>query len=418
MALDFPSSPADGAVYGNYTYNTAKGAWIITPTSSRVVTTSDTPPASPSNGDMWMYTVDGTCFIYYEDGTSGQWVEQSRNTVSASTYQSPNVIINSSFDIWQRGTSGTPTSAATRYVADRWETYRATYAAGLTVSRQTATDAALLPNIQYCMRIQRTAANATTGVISAAHALETINAVPLAGKTVTLSFYARAGANYSSASSALLVSVQTGTGTDQPLGAATPIGAFATGAAAPVSETATLTTSWQRFSYSGTIATSATQVGAVFTYTPVGTAGAADYFEITGVQLEQGGTATFFRRNAPSIQAELAACQRYYTRLSGSGNNTAYGYGMISSPTTSFQATFNLPVTMRVVPTAVDFLQLRVQNVGAAYAVSAAAISTARIGNTSLGIDLTIATGGTSGGFATVEGNGTAGSFIGFSAEL
>jgi hypothetical protein len=269
------------------------------------------------------------------------------------TQQNLNYIINSSFDIWQRGTTGTPTTAATRYVADRWETYRAAYAAGLTVSRQVATDVSLLPNIQYCMRVQRTAANAATGVISAAQALDTINAVPLAGKPVTLSFYARAGANYSSASSALSVSVQTGTGTDQPLGAATPIGVFATGAAAPISQTATLTTSWQRFSYSGTIATSATQVGTVFTYTPVGTAGAADYFEVTGVQLEVGSVATSFRRNAPSIQAELAACQRYFVRWDAGITTPRIGVGA-QIGTTASVVVVTLPVTMRKIPVAAD----------------------------------------------------------------
>jgi hypothetical protein len=379
-----------------------------------IYTSTVAPTVGVKAGDHWLDPDTGNLFVYYDDGTSNQWVQtssglsggtdirgrvgslesrttdvetlnttqngrltavESLNTTQDSrltavegvnttqdgrltslegyTQQNLNYIINSSFDIWQRGTTGTPTTAATRYVADRWETYRAAYAAGLTVSRQVATDVSLLPNIQYCMRVQRTAANAATGVISAAQALDTINAVPLAGKPVTLSFYARAGANYSSASSALSVSVQTGTGTDQPLGAATPIGVFATGAAAPISQTATLTTSWQRFSYSGTIATSATQVGTVFTYTPVGTAGAADYFEVTGVQLEVGSVATSFRRNAPSIQAELAACQRYYFRLGPYAVPTRFCMGQASS-VTSGQFHVQFPVRMRTAPTAIE----------------------------------------------------------------
>ncbi|CAB5219653.1 hypothetical protein UFOVP221_109 [uncultured Caudovirales phage] len=338
-ALDFPSSPTNGQVYGAYTYDSTKGAWNVTPQTQASVTTSDTAPVNPKSGDQWFYTVDGTMFVYYSDGTSSQWVEQPKSIAGGySYYRSPNFLINGAFDIWQRGTTGTPTSSATRYVADRWETYRVSYAAGLTVSRQTATDAALLPNIQYCMRVQRTAANAGTVAIYAGQALETVNSIPLAGKTVTLSFYARAGANYSSGGNALVAQVQTGTGTDQNM-------TGLTGVATPISQNATLTTSWQKFSYTGTIATSATQVGVLFLYTPVGTAGAADYFEITGVMLEEGTAATSFRRHAPSIQAELAACQRYYVIHKGAGQApVCWGMGFTSNLMSTGQ---KFPVPMR-----------------------------------------------------------------------
>lgn len=362
MALDFPTSPTDGQTYSGFTYNSTIGAWQTNTSTVAPSTVSATVPTNPTNGDMWFNTTDGTLYFYYNDGSSSQWVE-ARAPITSDGYYSPNYILNSAFDIWQRGTSGTPTSATTRYVADRWETYRASYGTGLTISRQAATDATLLPNIQYCMRVQRTSTTTGTGLISAAQAVESVNSIPLAGKTVTLSFYARAGANYSSASSALSVSVQTGTGTDQPLGAATPIGAFATGALAPISQTATLTTSWQRFSYTAILSTTLTQVGVVFSYTPVGTAGTNDYFEITGIQLEEASVAMPFHRQTPSIQAELAACQRYYVKTfnqsvtpaantgqagallvtNGSGTGTAQG----------LVVTWQFPVEMRSTPSTV-----------------------------------------------------------------
>ena len=39
------------------------------------MTTSSTAPSSPSDGDMWYDTDDGRTYVYYDDGTSAQWVE-------------------------------------------------------------------------------------------------------------------------------------------------------------------------------------------------------------------------------------------------------------------------------------------------------------------------------------------------------
>jgi hypothetical protein len=38
------------------------------------ITISDTPPSSPSPGDPWWDSTDGTLYIWYDDGTSAQWV--------------------------------------------------------------------------------------------------------------------------------------------------------------------------------------------------------------------------------------------------------------------------------------------------------------------------------------------------------
>jgi hypothetical protein len=41
------------------------------------IATSDTPPTSPSDGDLWFNTTDASLNVYYEDGDSGQWVVTS-----------------------------------------------------------------------------------------------------------------------------------------------------------------------------------------------------------------------------------------------------------------------------------------------------------------------------------------------------
>jgi hypothetical protein len=255
--------------------------------------------------------------------------------------QSPNAIINGAFDIWQRGTSFT-VGAASPYTADRWQVNRAGVVAGMTVSRQSAS----LTGIQYCGRFQRDSGNTSTAALLVWQSIETSMSYPFAGQNVTLSFYARKGANYSATSSALSVNLYSGTGTDQNLN----IGGF-TGSTVIGSTTATLTTSWQRFSFVAPVSSSATQLGLLYLGTPVGTAGAADYFEITGVQLELGSVATPFRRNANSIQGELSACQRYF--IASPTTNITYGMSGNVTAAAGYVAYATFPVPMRTAPSTV-----------------------------------------------------------------
>jgi hypothetical protein len=250
--------------------------------------------------------------------------------------------------IWQRGTSiaGTTTS----FSADRWQSYRGV--AGSTFSRQSTNDTTNLPFIQNCARVQRDAGNTSTTPIAFAQNFESVNSIPYAGKTVTLSLYARAGANFSQASNALPITLFSGTGTDQ-----NTLTGYA-GQTSVIAGTATLTTTWQRFTFTGTFAANITEMAIyIGNYTPVGTAGAADYYEITGVQLDYGLVALPFRTNAGTIQGELAACQRYYWRWGAQvtgGNPMLTPFGTASSTT---QAVISIPtkVTMRATPTLVDY---------------------------------------------------------------
>jgi hypothetical protein len=252
-----------------------------------------------------------------------------------------NPVINGGMDIWQRGTSFA--NPANGYTADRW---LGASNAGLTVSRQTVSDTTNLPNIQYSLRVQRNNASTTTSELAVSQSFESVNSYPFVGKTVTVSFYARAGANFSAASSQINFRLQTGTGTDQNIWTA-----GYTGSAQPISGNPTLTTTWQRFAYSGTIASTATEMGLIFGMTPTGTASTNDWFELTGVQIDIGtwtaSTAPTFRRSGGTLQGELAACQRYYT-FDDSG--TRVWIGNCTSGSTYGNEVY-LPVTMRVAPT-------------------------------------------------------------------
>jgi hypothetical protein len=292
-------------------------AWV-TSAGSQGITYSATAPSTPAIGDVWVSTADINTF---------DSLVQTGNR---------NVLINGDFKVWQRGTSITYSSGQP-YTADRWCTTPSGTAA-YSVSRQTAS----LTGFQYCGRLQRTAANTNTSILYLSQPVESVSSIPFAGTTIALSFYARAGANYSSASSLLGVRLVTGTGTDGNY-----LVASLNGQATPIDTTATLTTTWQRFTYTVAIPSGVNQLQPTFFYTPVGTAGAADYFEVTGVQLEAGTAATPFEQRP--IGTELALCQRYFWRHAPTGIT----YLSFVYAGSQYRITLPNPVEMRVVPTSV-----------------------------------------------------------------
>ena len=87
MAINFPDTPTDGQVFTvgatSWTWYTTPGLWRITSgpsgyTGSKGTTyIDDNPPASPVNGDTWLDSSEGIRYVYYADGTSSQWIQES-----------------------------------------------------------------------------------------------------------------------------------------------------------------------------------------------------------------------------------------------------------------------------------------------------------------------------------------------------
>ena len=347
-------------------------------------------------------------------GADGQILVADSSTSTGLRYNptsaaGKNAIINGGMDIWQRGTSiALAASTSATYTADRWQTATGANQA-CTISRQATGDTTNLPNVQYVARYQRNSGQTGTAQLSFAQTFETVNSIPFAGKQITLSFYARAGANYSAAANALGVVLAYGTGTDQNI-----FTGF-TGQVSLISSSATLTTTIQRFTFTATLPSTATQLAVITNFVPTGTAGANDYFEITGIQLELGSTATTFSRAGGSIGGELALCQRYYWRTnSATDGSSAFGVGTGTSTTVS-DAVIKNPVTMRIAPTSVDYAGLRVYDSVTATTASSLAITGAGIDNTRVAV--TVASGLTQ--YRPYELIGNSGtSYLGFSAEL
>jgi hypothetical protein len=337
--MDFTWVTSDDANAIQNTIVDAKGDLIA-------ATAADTPARLAVGTNGQVLTADSTA------ATGLAWATASGGSTNVA---GKNVVLNSAFNVWQRGTSVTFANGKP-YGADRWQAISPSGSTSATFSQQATNDTTNLPNIRYAGRIQRTAGNTVQSPLALTQCIETENSVPYAGKQVTLSFYARRGANFSGASNNLSVYLYTGTGTDQN------VNTSYTGLATPINnQTAALTTTWQRFTFTATLASTATEIAMEFTYTPLGTAGAADHFEITGVQLEIAGSASAYSPNTSTYQAELAACQRYYatsiptgytvTDFPIMGTSGAGGQIFWATGTSDLFGSLQYPVALRTTPT-------------------------------------------------------------------
>lgn len=282
-----------------------------------------------------------------------------------------NRIINGDMRVWQRGTSFsgmTPSLGVTAYSADRWYVAQLTSQSATDVTQQTT------GATRFAIRVQKRAGSTGASANILGQVIENLNCLDLPGQQVTLSFTARAGANYSASSNALAVQILTCTTADQS--SQSFVNGSAAGQATLLSQNVTLTTSNQRFTLTtSAIPANATNLCLLFVEnSSASAAGANDWFEISDVQIEAGSVATPFERRP--FGAEELLCDRYarVQTMETSGYNT-----------NSFAVFTSVSINMRTTPTItqlannVSFTQSNVATSTSLYIASSKHFSAYRI---------------------------------------
>jgi hypothetical protein len=344
--LDFPANPPVNTVFtgggASWLYDGIKWMPITGGGSggSASITVGATPPANPSNGNEWWDTVSGQLFVYIDDGTSKQWVV-AVNQLTGGMADAPNdayayarraaawtqvatlpavadnvgrnVIQNPYFNVAQRGSGNWTVSGA--YTMDRWVMGFYGTGASMSVTQNVATDANRSQiGDESCTNVAGIQFTGTSGASDHAYFSERIEGVRrLAGKTVTVSFWAIA----SSAGLKLGVSL------DQSFGTGGSPSSSVLGSGQAV----TMTTAFARYSLTLSLPSAAGMTLGTnandytnFNFWP--TAGSAlatragnvgvqsGAINLWGVQIEVGNVMTPLEKIDP--MTDLQRCQRFY----------------------------------------------------------------------------------------------------------
>jgi hypothetical protein len=358
-----------------------------------------------------------TSFVDLKGGTTGQilskasstdldfvWTADSGAPESLGFTAGKNKIINGDFSIWQRGTSfSNPTNGA--FTSDRFDILYDGTGATRTISQQTFTPGAA-PVAGYegstFFRFAVSAAGSgnTTNVIE--HRIEDVRT--FAGQTVTLSFWAKYGTT-TNLGAYLLQNFGSGGSTqvNTTLSASTSIG-----------------TSWTRYTLTATLPSISGKTIGTNSYLDVYLAlggGSTFTFDIWGLQLESGSTATAFQTATGTIQGELAACQRYYFRQGGDSGYQYFGIGnAVSSTETRFAV--QPPVQLRVAPNALEYSTIATYDTGAASIIAVTNLTVATTSKNLIAVTATVASGLTQYRPLYLVSNNSTNGYLAFSAEL
>lgn len=377
---------------------------------------------------------------YVYSGTD--WVPLASEVTNLSGYQTKalnqfahrNLLINGDMQVHQRGTSATGITTSTYNTADRWTVYATSLG---TWTQTVENDAPTGSGFRKSLKMLCTTADASPATndsleitqILEGQNLQQVKKGTAAAEQLTLSFWIKSnvtgtytvwiydGDNARAIAAQYTVSASGTWEYKTVTFAADTTGAFDNDNNASLYlrfglgfgsgwTSGTLASSWQSYTQAN-VGVGQVNVGAATN----------NYWQITGVQLEVGATATPFE--FLPAQQELAQCQRYYYRMPAGESYQQFGVSYTNS-TSAFQAFTITPVTMRAVPTSIDtggtLSHLQFSN-GVDYTLSSIAIGSGQLGTNVIRFSGAVS-GATAGNPGWIRANNSTSAFIGFSAEL
>ena len=324
--------------------------------------------------------------------------DASSQTAAASPYVLKNRLINGGFNVSQYNGTSSVTPTAAGYYIDRW--YIDTFGGGfnsLTMQQLSAS-----PPTGYSNYLQIASGSTTYTNINLSQSIETANCYDLAGQTVTLSFWYKVPVNWTNQ---WIAYISSNTSSN------TKINGGSSGTTASTGLTLSNTTTWTKATLTYTIPSNAQTIGVLFNNGNNNLINGAQ-FQITGVQLELGTTATPFERRM--YGQELINCQRYYTFLGGA-SYSGIASGMQPTTTRAIFATI-FPVALRAAPT-ITFSNL-IATDRTAYDSTITALISSEVSTNGAYTNFSMNAAGVGGyGIILAAANGTTGKLI-FSAEL
>ena len=326
-------------------------------------------------------------------GSSITFPDQTQmSTASGGSFR--NRVINGDMRIDQRNAGVAYAITSSLYGScDRWGSFAG--ANGVWTQQRVATGSTDFP---FAARVQRVAGSTSTAAGYIGQVIETTNCQDLAGQTITVSYYATAGANFSATPSIIYPTIDIGTGTDE--GWASLNAATWTGYTAISGDAQAITTTRTRYSITVAVPAGTNEIGVRFAAVGTGTAGANDWFEITGVQLEAGSTATEFERKP--FGTELALCQRYFDALV-----TPAASGVGSSGTTAARFGGRTSVRMRTSPSVTISGSIVIFDGSGIFSLTSSAITGSYSSANSYQLDLTVSATGIYRPFVLLVGSGS-----------